>query len=107
MLAAADRRTTPSSPSRTTTWPRSMRPRGDYGKARAELEETLRLQPGYATAHENLGDVYAVLAAQSYAKALRLEPASADAAAQARARAPARAAPAAARVACARLGLGR
>jgi len=50
---------------------------GDYGKARAELEETIRLNPGYAPAHENLGDVHALLAAQSYARALRLEPASA------------------------------
>jgi len=50
---------------------------GDYGKARAELEEAIRLNPGYAPAHENLGDVHALLAAQSYAKALRLEPASA------------------------------
>ena len=30
---------------------------GDYGKARAELEETIRLNPDYAPAHENLGDV--------------------------------------------------
>ena len=50
---------------------------GDYGKARAELEEAIRLNPGYAPAHENLGDVHALLAAQSYARALRLEPASA------------------------------
>ena len=50
---------------------------GDYGKSRAELEETIRLNPGYAPAHENLGDVHALLAAQSYARALRLEPASA------------------------------
>jgi tetratricopeptide (TPR) repeat protein len=49
---------------------------GDYGKARAELEEAIRLNPGYAPAYENLGDVHALLAAQSYAKALRLEPAS-------------------------------
>lgn len=50
---------------------------GQYGKARAELEETLRLNPGYAPAHENLGDVLALLAGQSYAVAQRLEPASA------------------------------
>ncbi|MEP7301191.1 MAG: tetratricopeptide repeat protein [Caldimonas sp.] len=50
---------------------------GDYAKARAELEESLRLSPGYATAQENLGDVYAMLAGQAYAKALRLEPANA------------------------------
>lgn len=47
---------------------------GDYGKARAELEESLRLNPGYATAQENLGDVYAMLAGMAYAKALKLEP---------------------------------
>jgi Flp pilus assembly protein TadD len=48
---------------------------GDYAKARAELEQALKLKPGYATAHENLGDVYAALAGRSYATALRLDPA--------------------------------
>ena len=47
---------------------------GDYGKARAELEESVRLNPGYATAQENLGDVYAMLAAEAYARAQRVEP---------------------------------
>ena len=47
---------------------------GDYAKARAELEESIRLNPGYATAHENLGDVYAMLAADAYGRAQRLEP---------------------------------
>lgn len=47
---------------------------GEYRRARAELEESLRLNPGYATAQENLGDVYAMLAGQAYAKALKLEP---------------------------------
>ncbi|MBC7481390.1 MAG: tetratricopeptide repeat protein [Rhizobacter sp.] len=47
---------------------------GDYAKARATLEQALRTNPGYATAHENLGDVYAALAGQSYARALQLEP---------------------------------
>ena len=46
---------------------------GDYIKARATLEQALRTNPGYATAHENLGDVYATLAAQSYARALQLD----------------------------------
>lgn len=50
---------------------------GEYTKARAELEETLRLNPSYAPAYENLGDVQLMLAGQSYARALRLEPASA------------------------------
>jgi tetratricopeptide (TPR) repeat protein len=49
---------------------------GDYAKARATLEQALRMNPGYATAHENLGDVYAALAAQSYARALKLDPGS-------------------------------
>jgi len=47
---------------------------GDYAKARATLEQALRMNPGYATAHENLGDVYAALAAQSYSRALKLDP---------------------------------
>jgi tetratricopeptide (TPR) repeat protein len=53
---------------------------GEYGKARGELEESLRLNPNYATANENLGDVYAMLAGQSYARALRLDPAGTTAA---------------------------
>ena len=32
--------------------------------------------PNYATAHENLGDVYAMLAAEAYGRAQRLEPGS-------------------------------
>ena len=47
---------------------------GDYTKARATLEQALRTNPGYATAHENLGDVYAALASQSYNRALKLDP---------------------------------
>ena len=37
----------------------------------------MRPNPAYATAQENLGDVYAALAAQSYARALKLDPANA------------------------------
>ena len=47
---------------------------GDYDKARGALEQALRADPGYATAHENLGDVYAMLASQSYARAAQLAP---------------------------------
>jgi Flp pilus assembly protein TadD len=47
---------------------------GDFGKARVTLEQALRTNPSYATAYENLGDVHAALAAQSYARALQLEP---------------------------------
>ena len=52
--------------------------RADYGMARSELEDAVRLNPGYAPARENLGDVYAMLAAQAYARALRMEPQSAS-----------------------------
>jgi ketosteroid isomerase-like protein len=44
-----------------------------FDKARAALEMAIRTNPSYATAHENLGDVYAKLASQSYAKALQLD----------------------------------
>lgn len=46
---------------------------GQYDKARAALEMAIRTNPGYATAHENLGDVYAKLANQAYNKALQLD----------------------------------
>ena len=36
-----------------------------FDKARAALEVAVRANPSYAIAHENLGDVYARLAAQS------------------------------------------
>jgi tetratricopeptide (TPR) repeat protein len=49
---------------------------GEYAKARATLEQALRTNPNYATAHENLGDVQAALAVQSYARALKLDPSS-------------------------------
>ena len=49
---------------------------GEFGKARAALEMAVRLNPNYATAHENLADVYAKLADQSYTKSLQLEPAN-------------------------------
>lgn len=50
---------------------------GEYAKARDALELAVRNQPGYAAAHENLGDVYAVLASRAYARALEFEPSSA------------------------------
>jgi Flp pilus assembly protein TadD len=48
----------------------------DYEKARTALEGAVRANPSYATAYENLGDVYAKLAGQSYAKAQQIEPAN-------------------------------
>ena len=41
-------------------------------KARTALEMAVRINPAYATAYENLGDVYAKLASQSYSKSLQL-----------------------------------
>ena len=46
---------------------------GQYEKARSALEMAIRTHPSYATAHENLGDVYAKLASQAYDKALQLD----------------------------------
>jgi Flp pilus assembly protein TadD len=51
----------------------------EYGKARDALEGAVRANPNYATAHENLGDVYAKLAGESYAKAQQIDPANASA----------------------------
>lgn len=44
-----------------------------FDKAREALEMAVRLNPDYAVAYENLGDVYARLAAESYAKSMRLD----------------------------------
>jgi tetratricopeptide (TPR) repeat protein len=52
---------------------------GQYDKARTALEQSIRTHPSYATAHENLGDVYAKLASQAYDKALQLDKSNAGA----------------------------
>jgi len=46
---------------------------GQYDKARAALEMAIRTHPSYATAHENLGDIYAKMASQAYDKAFQLD----------------------------------
>ena len=46
---------------------------GEYEKARGALERAIRTNPAYATAYQNLGDVYAQLASQAYSKALQLD----------------------------------
>jgi tetratricopeptide (TPR) repeat protein len=46
---------------------------GQYDKARSALEMSIRTNPSYSTAYENLGDVYAKLASQAYAKALQID----------------------------------
>lgn len=49
---------------------------GDYERAKVSLDEALRAQPGFAAAHENMGDVLSMLALRSYLRAQQLEPAS-------------------------------
>ena len=39
---------------------------GEYEKARSALEISIRTHPSYATAYENLGDIYAKMASQAY-----------------------------------------
>ncbi len=46
---------------------------GQYDKARISLEMAIRTHPSYATAHENLGDIYAKMASQAYDRALQLD----------------------------------
>jgi len=46
---------------------------GQYDKARIALETAVRHRPDYAAAYENLGDVYARLAGDAYARALQIE----------------------------------
>ncbi|MCA1924733.1 MAG: tetratricopeptide repeat protein, partial [Thiobacillus sp.] len=53
---------------------------GRYDAAKNALEQAIRTHPSYATAHENLGDIYAKLASIAYDKALALD--SKNAAAQ-------------------------
>lgn len=46
---------------------------GQYEKARDALEQAIRTHPSYATAHENLGDIYAKLASRAYDQAYQLD----------------------------------
>ena len=46
---------------------------GNYEKAKSALELAIHTHPSYATAHENLGDIYAQLARRAYDKALQLD----------------------------------
>lgn len=47
---------------------------GQLDLARSLLQQALIAQPNYVTAYENLGDVYVSLAAESYQRALTLDP---------------------------------
>ena len=44
--------------------------KGEYGLARDELEAAINAAPDYVVAYENLGDIYARLAASNYEKAI-------------------------------------
>jgi len=46
---------------------------GKYEAAKNALEMAIRTHPSYATAHENLGDIYAKMASIAYDKALALD----------------------------------
>lgn len=47
--------------------------RGKYLKARDALLVAIKTHPSYATAHENLGDIYAMMASEAYKNALELD----------------------------------
>lgn len=49
---------------------------GDFDNARQALEAAVRVNPKYATAYENLGDIYAELARGAYDRAATLTPGS-------------------------------
>ncbi|TFZ04667.1 tetratricopeptide repeat protein [Ramlibacter rhizophilus] len=49
----------------------------ELDKARTALEMAVRTNPGYAVAHENLGDIYVRMAGQSYGRAAQVDPAAA------------------------------
>lgn len=51
--------------------------KSEFGKARSALEMAVRAAPDYTVAHENLGDVYLAIAAESYARAAKLDPTNA------------------------------
>lgn len=46
---------------------------GQERKAAEALEQAIRTNPSYSTAHENLGDLYARMASEAYSKALQLD----------------------------------
>ncbi len=46
---------------------------GRYEEAKASLERAIRTHPTYATAYENLGDLYSHMAGDAYRKALQID----------------------------------
>jgi ketosteroid isomerase-like protein len=53
--------------------------RGDFEAAQQALQKAINTHPSYATAHENLGDIYAKMASQAYNHALQLDEANSSA----------------------------
>jgi tetratricopeptide (TPR) repeat protein len=49
---------------------------GQLDRARTLLETALSVRPDYATAQENLGDVYLQMSVDAYQRASKLQPAS-------------------------------
>jgi tetratricopeptide (TPR) repeat protein len=47
--------------------------RGNYDRARVELQAAIAINPDYAIAHENLGDVYSRLAGAEFERATALD----------------------------------
>ena len=47
--------------------------KGQFERAKTALEMAIQTNPAYATAYENLGDVYVKMASQAYDKALQLD----------------------------------
>ncbi|MEO5327097.1 MAG: tetratricopeptide repeat protein [Magnetococcus sp. THC-1_WYH] len=47
--------------------------KGMYDEATESLKKAIKTHPGYATAQENLGDIYSKMASQAYSKALSLD----------------------------------
>lgn len=47
--------------------------KGMYEEASEALKKAIQTHPSYATAHENLGDIYSKMASQAYSKALSLD----------------------------------
>ena len=46
---------------------------GKFDQARAALKQAISTHPTYATAHENMGDIYAKMASKAYNQALQLD----------------------------------
>jgi tetratricopeptide (TPR) repeat protein len=48
--------------------------KGDYPNAKASLDAALRVNPNYAAAYENMGDLLVNMARQAYERSLTVEP---------------------------------